>query len=132
MDYNEVNGYIPIDYTCLNINKFMKLDIQNYDKLKNYFSWENWGIQKIEETGTQYYFELRNSEGRVLDVMLERDPTYGDSKTQFQYEFWCWGHGNGNPAHQTPIREFIYYHQIKDKKLFSTAVAAMIRKWKKG
>ena len=110
----------------------MKLTIENYKNIEKNFNWATWGVQKVEETHTQYYFECRNSYGRVLDVMLERDPTYGDSKTQFQYEFWCCGHGNGNPAHQTPIREFIYYHQIKDKKLFSSALAAMIRKWTNG
>ncbi len=130
MDFIENNGYIPIDYTCVNINKFMKLKIQNYNKLKDYFSWPSWSIQKIEETGTQYYFELKNSEGRVLDVMLERDPISGDETTAYQFEFWCWGHGNGNPTRQTPIRDFLYYVQVKNKDMFCTALIGMIRKWK--
>ena len=109
----------------------MKLNIQNYDKLKEYFSWADWRIQKIEETNTQYYFECTNSYGRVLDVMLERDPAYGDSKTQFQYEFWCLGRVNPN-SQFTKNKEFLYFRQVKDKKLFSLVLAEMIRTWLKG
>jgi hypothetical protein len=110
----------------------MKLKIENYDKIKGYFNWGGWSIQKIEETGTQYHFELKNAFGRVLDVQLERIPVSGNETTAYQFEFWCWGHGNGNPAHQTPIREFLYYQQIKDKRLFSSALSNMIKKWTKG
>lgn len=109
----------------------MKLTIKNFNKIVNSFNWAMWGVQKVEETHTQYYFECRNSYGSVLDVMLERDPTYGDSKTQFQYEFWCSGRTQSNsPA--TTHREYLYFHQVKDKRLFSSALAAMIRKWSNG
>ncbi len=108
----------------------MKLTIENYDKLKEYFGWADWRIQKIEETHTQYYFECINSYGRVLDVMLERDPAYGDVKTQFQYEFWCSGRVNPN-SQFTRNKEFLYFRQVKHKELFSLVLAEMIRTWLK-
>jgi hypothetical protein len=110
----------------------MKLTIENYKKIESHFNWATWGVQKVEETNTQYHFELRNSYGRILDIQLERIPVSGNETTAYQYEFWCWGHGNSNPTHQTPIREFLYYVQIKDKKLFSLAMSAMIKKWTNG
>jgi len=109
----------------------MKLTIENYRNIEKNFNWANWGVQKVEETHTQYYFECRNSYGRVLDVMLERDPSFGNTKTQFQYEFWCSGRVNQN-SQFTRHKEFLYFRQVKDKKLFGTALAAMIRKWTNG
>jgi len=109
----------------------MKLTIENYRNIEKHFNYGSWVVQKVEETHTQYYFECTNYNGRVLDVMLERDPAYGDVKTQFQYEFWCLGRVNPN-SQFTKNKEFIYFRQVKDKKLFGTALAAMIRKWKKG
>ncbi len=109
----------------------MKLTIQNYRNIEKYFNCGSWVVQKVEETHTQYYFECTNYNGKVLDVMLERDPSYGNTKTQFQYEFWCLGRVNPN-SQFTKNKEFIYFHQVKDKKLFSSALANMIRKWKNG
>ncbi len=109
----------------------MKLTIENYKNIEKNFNWATWGVQKVEETHTQYYFECINSYGRVLDVMLERDPAYGDVKTQFQYEFWCSGRVNPN-SQFTRNKEFLYFRQVKDKKLFSLVLVEMIRTWIKG
>jgi len=95
----------------------MKLTIENYRNIEKNFNWANWGVQKVEETHTQYYFECRNSYGRVLDVMLERDPSFGNTKTQFQYEFWCSGRVNQN-SQFTRHTEFLYFRQVKDKNTF--------------
>lgn len=105
----------------------MKLKIENYDKLKNYFSWEDWAIQTIEETHTQYHFELRNTSGRVIDIQLERDPISGNETTAYQFEFWGWRPYKGTTR---PEREFLYYIQVKNKDMFCTALIDMIKKWK--
>ena len=39
----------------------MKLTIENYNAIKSYFTFEDWRIADIEETNTQYHFELKSS-----------------------------------------------------------------------
>jgi hypothetical protein len=106
----------------------MKLKIENYDTLKSEFCWGsvNWRINLIEETHTQYHFELKNNTGKVIDIQLERDQVSGNNLSDYQYEIWCWS--SYQPSGK-PLREFIYYHQVKDKRLFSSVITTMIKKW---
>jgi hypothetical protein len=104
----------------------MKLTIENYNAIKSYFTFEDWRIADIEETDTQYHFELKSSYGTIIDIQLERDPISGNETTAYQFEFWGWRPHKGTTR---PEREFLYYIQVKNKDMFCTALIDMIKKW---
>lgn len=100
----------------------MKLTIKNYNNIKSYFTFADWRISDIEETHTQYHFELKSSYGRIIDIQLERDPISGNDT----YEFWGWRPHKGTTK---PERELLYFDEIKDKDVFTKALIGMIKKW---